>query len=167
MQNYDQSTNGFSLSSSYPIRRSFKRVGLTYSWTDSSITTFSQASTNLFQTLAFRGGIAGQNALQGIINSSASFSFQYNHLDSAYKPRNGNEASLAFQIAGLGGNVRYFTPVLEYKQFMSMKGLKRNMEGRNVFGYRLQAAYVQGYGGDCRSSHQPLLHWRRVGPARL
>jgi outer membrane protein insertion porin family len=148
VQNYNQSTNGFSLSSSYPIRRSFKRVGLTYSWTDSSITTFSQASTNLFQTLAFRGGIAGQNALQGIINSSASFSFQYNHLDSAYKPRNGNEASLAFQIAGLGGNVRYFTPVAEYKQFMSMKGLRRNMEGRNVFGYRLQAAYVQGYGGD-------------------
>ena len=55
---------------------------------------------------------------------------------------------LRFRSPGLGGNVRYFTPVAEYKQFMSMKGLKRNMEGRNVFGYRLQAAYVQGYGGD-------------------
>ena len=148
IQNYNQSTTGFSLSGSYPIRRSFKRVGLTYSLTKSSITAFSAASSNLFQTLAFRGGIAGQNALEGIITSSASFSFSYNHMDSAYKPRNGNEMSAAFQIAGLGGNVRYFTPILEYKQFMSMKGLRRNFEGHNVLGYRLQAAYVQGFGGE-------------------
>jgi outer membrane protein insertion porin family len=148
LQNYNQSTTGFSLSGSEPIKRTFKRVGVTYSLTKSSITTFSPASSNLFQTLAFRGGIAGQNALVGIVTSSASFSFQYNHLDSAYKPRNGNEMSAAFQFAGIAGNVRYFSPVLEYKQFMSMKGLKKSFEGRNVFGYRLQTAYVQGFGGD-------------------
>jgi outer membrane protein insertion porin family len=148
VQNYNTSTTGFSFSAGYPIKRSFKRVGFTYSLNKTSITTFSQASANLFQTLAFRGGIAGQNALEGIITSQASFSFSYNHLDSPYKPRNGKEMSAAFQIAGLGGNVRYFTPILEYKQFMPMKFLKRNMEGRNVLGYRLQASYVQGYGGD-------------------
>src|SRR3984885_9083034 len=55
-QNYNQSSTGFNFSQEYPIKRSFKRVGITYSWDKSSITTFSQASANLFQTLAFRSG---------------------------------------------------------------------------------------------------------------
>ncbi len=59
VQNYNTSTTGFSFSAGYPIKRSFKRVGFTYSLNKTSITTFSQASANLFQTLAFRGGIAG------------------------------------------------------------------------------------------------------------
>ena len=91
----------------------------------------------------------------------------YNHLDSPYKPRNGKEMSLAFQIAGLGGNVRYFTPFLEYKQFMPMKGLKKNMEGRNVLGYRLQAAYVQGYGGDVAPPTNRFYTGGEGGRARL
>lgn len=147
LQNYNQSSTGFTLSASYPLRRSFKRIGVTYSLTRSSITAFSEASSNLFQTLAFRGGIAGQNALGGIINSSTSFSFSYNNIDSVYKPRHGKELSTAFQVSGLWGNVRYFTPIVEYKQFMPVKGLRRNEEGHNVFGYRVQASYVQGFGG--------------------
>ena len=41
-QNYNQSSTGVNFSVSYPLRRSFKRVGLTYSWDKSTITTFSQ-----------------------------------------------------------------------------------------------------------------------------
>jgi outer membrane protein insertion porin family len=148
IQNYNQSTQGFSFSSQYPLRRSFKRIGLTYSWNKSSIQTFSPASQNLFQTLAFRSGIQGQNALTGIITSMVSASFQYNHLDSSFMPRNGKSLSAALQLAGLYGNVRYFQPVVEYKQFRPIKGLRFSPEGRNVLGYRLQASYIQGISGD-------------------
>src|SRR5271163_723931 len=78
-QNYNQSSTGLNFSLQYPIKRSFKRIGITYSFDKSSITTFSQASANLFQTLAFRSGqIQGPNALEGIYTSSVSLSYIYN-----------------------------------------------------------------------------------------
>ena len=110
VQNYNQSSTGLNFSISYPIPRTFKRVGLTYSWDKSTITTFSQASANLFQTLAFRSGqIQGANALEGIYTSSVSLSYVYNRVGpSVFKPRFGTDISAAFQLAGLFGNVRYF-----------------------------------------------------------
>jgi outer membrane protein insertion porin family len=147
IQNYNQSSTGLNFSVSYPIRRSFAHVGLTYALNRSTVSTFSQASTNLFQTLAFRSGIQGQNALEGIVSSMISMSYQYNRLDSVYAPHNGQELSAALQVAGLFGNVRYISPVVEFKQFRAMKGLHFNREGRNVLGYKLQMAYIQGFSG--------------------
>jgi outer membrane protein insertion porin family len=147
LQNYNQSSTGFTLSGSYPIRHSFKRIGLTYSWNKSSVTTFSQASSNLFQTLAFRSGIQGQNALEGIITSSGSASFQFNKIDNPSRPRNGQEFSGALQVAGLFGNVRYISPVVEWKQFRPMKLWRISPEGRNILGYKVQMAYIQGFSG--------------------
>ncbi len=148
VQNYNQSSTGFSLSASYPIRRSFKRVGFTYSWNRSAVTAFSGASQNLFQTLAFRSGIQGQNALTGIVTSQASFSYNYNHLDSSFAPHSGSELQGVFQIAGLYGNVRYIQPVLEFKQWFPVRGLHLDPQGRNSLGYRFQLSYVQGIAGD-------------------
>ncbi len=147
LQNYNQATTGFSFSASYPIRHSFKRVGFTYTLNRSNVTTFSSASNNLFQTLNFRSGIQGQNALDGILNSMASFSFSENKIDNPYKPRNGHELSAAFQLAGLWGNVRYISPVVEFKQFHSVQGWRPSPTGRNVFGYKVQMAYIQGISG--------------------
>jgi outer membrane protein insertion porin family len=149
-QNYNQSSTGLNFSISYPIKHSFKRVGLTYSWDKSTITTFSQASANLFQTLAFRSGqIQGPNALEGIYTSSVSLSYQYNKVGpSVYRPRFGTEVSAALQVAGLWGNVRYFTPVVLYKHFIAMKGLRPTPDGRNVLGIRIQGSYIQGFSGD-------------------
>src|SRR6266849_3430772 len=48
LQNYTQSSAGFTLSLSYPLRRSFKRVGMTYSFDRSSLLALSTASKNLF-----------------------------------------------------------------------------------------------------------------------
>src|SRR5262249_7769782 len=47
-QNFSQSSTGFTGSVSY-VLRSFKRLGITYSWDNSSIRTFSDASTTYFQ----------------------------------------------------------------------------------------------------------------------
>ena len=147
-QNYNQSTTGLTVSGAYPIRHSFKRIGITYSLNRSSVTAFSQASQNLFQTLAFRSGIQGQNSLDGIISSMISLSYSWNKLDSSYMPRSGSSFSSALQLAGLWGNVRYFEPVIEYKQFRPIKWFRLNNEGRNVIGYRVQAQYIQGISGD-------------------
>ncbi len=168
-QNYNQSSTGLNFSVSYPLRRSFKRVGLTYSWDKSTITTFSQASANLFQTLAFRSGqIQGANALEGIYTSSVSLSYTYNKVGpSIFRPRFGTDISAAFQLAGLWGNVRYFTPVVQYKHFIAMKGLRPNPEGRNVLGYRVQALLHPGFQRRCGSPVRPFLFRRRQRTARL
>ncbi len=149
-QNYNQSSTGLNFSVSYPLKRSFKRIGLTYSWDKSTVTTFSQASANLFETLAFRSGqIQGSNALEGIYTSSVSLSYSYNKVGpSVFKPRFGSDVSAAFILAGLFGNVRYFTPVVQYKHYMAMKGFRPNPEGRNVLAIRTQASYIQGFSGD-------------------
>src|ERR1039457_5783049 len=71
-QNYNQAATGLTLSISYPLRRhAFQRVGFTYSLSKSTITAFSTASQTFFQTISFRSGIQGSNALQGIVTSSA------------------------------------------------------------------------------------------------
>ena len=44
--------------------------------------------------------------------------------------------------------MRYFSPVVQYKHYIAMKGLRPNPEGRNVLGYRVQASYIQGFSGD-------------------
>ncbi|MDR3775345.1 MAG: outer membrane protein assembly factor BamA [Terracidiphilus sp.] len=148
-QNYNQASTGLTLSVSYPLRRhAFQRVGMTYSLTKSSITAFSTASQTFFQTISFRSGIQGSNALDGIVSSMASFTYTYNTINNPMRPRSGKEYSAVLQVAGLGGNVRYFSPMLAYKQFMSMHYLTPTASGRNVLGLRAQLGYVQGYGGD-------------------
>jgi outer membrane protein insertion porin family len=150
VQNYNQSATGTNFSISYPLRRSFKRIGITYNFSRSSITTFSQASANLFETLNFRGGqIQGANALTGIITSSISLSYSENKSGpSVFKPRFGHDLSVALISSGLFGNVRYVSPVVQYKQFHAMKGLTFDKDGRNVFAFRVQGSYIQGFGGD-------------------
>lgn len=149
VQNYNQSSRGFNLSVSYPLKRhNFQRLGFTYSYTDSSISAFSTASQTFFQTISFRSGIQGSNALNGIVNSSASFTYQYNTVNNPQRPRQGKEYTAAFQFSGIGGNLRYFSPAVAYKSYRSIRYLHFDPNGRNVLAMRAQLAYVQGFGGD-------------------
>ena len=149
LQNYNNSTIGLNSSVSYPLpRHNFQRVGFTYSLTRSSITAFSTASQNLFQNIAFRSGIQGQNALDGIVNSSVSLSYIFNTINNPQRPRSGKEFSAVLQVAGIGGNVRYIFPAVAYKRFTPMKLFLPNPAGRNIFGMRTEIKYIQGFGGD-------------------
>src|ERR1700730_8845570 len=148
-QNYNQASTGLNFSVSYPLKRhAFQRLGLTYSLTRSSITAFSTASQTFFQTISFRSGIQGSNSLQGIINSSASFTYIYNTVNNPLRPRTGKEYTAVFQFSGIGGNLRYIAPAVAYKSFRSMHLLTPNPNGRNVLALRAQLGYVQGFGGD-------------------
>jgi len=140
LQNYTQSSAGFTLSLSYPLRRSFKRVGITYSFDRSSLLALSAASKNLFEFLAFRG-ISGPNALNGIITSKIFPNFSMNTLDSAISPHHGKQITIGAELAGLGGTVRSIRPIIQFKKFIPMQ------KGRNALGFNMQGSFISGFGG--------------------
>ncbi|MGD0801637.1 MAG: outer membrane protein assembly factor BamA [Terracidiphilus sp.] len=149
VQNYNQASQGLTMSVRYPLKRhSFQQVGFTYSLSKSTITAFSTASQTFFQSMSFRSGIQGTNALAGIVNSYVSLSYSYNTVNNPMRPRSGKEYTAVMQTSGIWGNVRYFTPMVAYKQFWPMHYLIPSALGRNVLGVRAQLGYVQGYGGD-------------------
>jgi outer membrane protein insertion porin family len=153
LTNYNTSTAGFTASASEPLKhlwssRGVTRVGVTYSLSKASITTFNDNTRNIFESLAFRSGVEGLNQLAGIITSTITPSFTYSGLDRAVGPHSGRDFNVAVQIAGAGGNVKYISPVASFRQFYPIKGLHITSEGRNVLGMRIQIAHVNGFGGE-------------------
>jgi outer membrane protein insertion porin family len=140
LQNYSQSSQGLSLSVSYPLHHSFKRLGLSYSFDRSSLVAVSNASKLLFENLNFRG-ITGPNALNGIITSKITPSFSINTLDSYYAPHRGKSLFLGGEFAGVGGTVHVVRPIVQYKQFFPMQ------HRRNALGYNIQGSFISGFGG--------------------
>jgi len=148
-QNYNVGSDGFNFSVQYPLKRhAFQRVGITYSWTKSTVSAFSTASQTFFQTIAFRSGVQGSNPLAGIINSNIGLSYTYDTVSNPLRPREGKQYSAFFQAAGLWGSVRYINPVVSYKRFIPMHYLIPSQTGHNVLGMRAQLGYIQGFGGE-------------------
>jgi outer membrane protein insertion porin family len=139
LQNYSQSSVGFTTSLSYPLRRSFKRLGITYSLDRSSLIALSTASKSLFDFIAFRG-ISGPNAVNGIITSKIFPNFSFNTLDSGISPHKGHQLTLGMELAGLGGTVRSVRPIVQYKKFIPVQNR------RNAIGYTLNGSFISGYG---------------------
>jgi outer membrane protein insertion porin family len=140
LQNYSQSSVGFTTSLSYPLHRSFKRVGVTYSFDRSSLIALSTASKNLFEYLAFRG-ISGPNALEGIITSKIFPNFSMNTIDSPISPHHGKQFTVGAELAGLGGTVRSVRPIIQYKKFIPVQNR------RNAIGFNVQGSFISGFGG--------------------
>lgn len=140
LQNYTQSSAGFTTSLSYPLHRSFKRVGITYSFDRSSLIALSSASKTLFEYLAFRG-ISGPTALSGIVTSKIFPNFSFNTLDSGISPHSGHQFTLGAQIAGLGGTVNSINPIVQYKQFIPVQNR------HNAIGFNVQGSFISGFGG--------------------
>ena len=147
VQDFNQGRSGLSVSANYLVPRSFKRFGATYTLSRSNVQAFSPATTNLFQYLNFRHGTTGQSALNGIVTSQLSLSYGFSTIGNPYRPRDGKSLNFVLQGSGLGGNVSSINPLVEYKFFKAIHGLRFNPEGRNIFGYRLQVAYIQGIAG--------------------
>jgi outer membrane protein insertion porin family len=137
--NYNQSSTGFTASSTYLLGHSFKRVGLTYSLDSTTIETFSDASRNLFQTLDFRN-ISGPNALNGIITSSVTPSLSFSTIDSQIRPHRGKSFFISSEIAGLGGNVKFYRPLVAFTEW-------KPLYHSNTLGIRLQGSFINGFGG--------------------
>jgi len=153
LTNYNQSSTGLTVSIGEPLRHLFARsgvtrVGLSYALSRSSVTTFNDNTRNVFQTLAFRSGVQGQNQLNGIISSVVTPSFTFSSLDRAVGPHSGKDLNAAVSVAGVGGNVKYIQPIVSWRQFFPMHNLKVSKEGHNVLGYRVQFSHISGFAGE-------------------
>ena len=136
---YRQTSAGFTTFVSYPLRRSFARLSLTYSFRRSSITSFSQSATNLFTYLNFEG-VSGPNSLDGITTSQITPGYFYNTVDHPITPSKGKSVYASVAVAGIGGNARFIQPTVEAKYFRPHGG-RRTIAMRGLF------SFLSGYGG--------------------
>ena len=153
LTNYNTATTGLTVTTSEPLRHLWTRtgvarIGLAYALSRSSVSTFNDNTRNVFQSLAFRSGVQGPNQLNGIVTSVLTPSFTFSSLDRAVGPHSGKDFNADIQVAGIGGNVKYYAPAVSYRQFFPMKGLKVSRDGHNVLGYRIQLTHTSGFGGD-------------------
>jgi outer membrane protein insertion porin family len=140
--NYVTNSYGFTVFGSYPLRRSFARLGLSYGYTIQSVKTLTDAANQYYQYIDFLH-INGPNQLSGIRSSTVIPSYTYNSVNHPITPTGGRSLSLSMQFSGsvLGGNVNQIEPIVDAKYFR--KGFAKG----HVIGMHGLARYVTGYGG--------------------
>ena len=141
--NYIQTGHGFSVSASYPLRRGFSRVGITYGYDISDIKVETTAAQAYFNYINF-SGIAGPNALQGIRTSRIVPSFSYNTVNHPITPTGGKSIFISAALSGsvLGGNVNTIQPVIEAKYFKPAPWHKSH-----ILAFHALGSMITGYGG--------------------
>ena len=145
-QNFTQNSDGFTMFASYPLRRSFARLGLTYSFSRSSLQAFSSASESYFEAINF-SGLTGPNSLSGIISSQIMPTYLYSTINSSWMPTRGKYlyAAIGFTGSAIGGNVNTIRPVVEMKYFKPVQNVRSDHP--TSIGMRLLVSSVIGYGG--------------------
>ena len=137
-------TNGFggTVFWSYPLRRSFARISLTYGVDRQNVRTLNDATKDQFQFSNFLN-FDGPNQLNGIITSRIIPSYQYNTIDHPITPSRGKSIFASVSVSGgvLGGNVNTIEPTLSFTYFRP--ALRRG----HVLGMRLLGRLIAGYGG--------------------
>jgi outer membrane protein insertion porin family len=91
--NYVSRSMGFTVFVSYPLRRSFARVGLSYGYDRSKYQTLTTAAQTYFGYINFQG-LEGANALTGITTSSITPSYTSTTRSIIRSPRAGARACL-------------------------------------------------------------------------
>src|ERR1700735_2588076 len=92
-ENYNTDSKGFTIFATYPLRTlSFTRLGVSYGYSSTDITPFSQSATLLFEFTKFTS-LAGPSALNGIRQSSITPTLTYNTVDSPINPTHGKSFS--------------------------------------------------------------------------
>lgn len=140
-QDYTQNTVGGTIFASYPLRKfSFARLGLTYGYSHTNISSFSTASTDLFEVLQFQS-LGGPSALTGIDSSYIMPTITYNTVNNPMNPSTGKSFFYSVKLEGLGGNVKAVSNVVEAKYFHPV------YHKRNVLAFHFVGSFVTGYGG--------------------
>lgn len=140
LQNYTQSSKGFTLTLGHRLHRSKYSANITYSFDVSSLVALSDASKNLFNALQFQG-ISGPNSLSGITTSKILPTFSFNTLNNSLFPHKGSQFTVGAELAGLGGTVKSIRPLVNFTHFIPVQN------NRNTIGMRVQASFITGYGG--------------------
>ncbi len=140
--NYVTNGRGFTTFLSYNLRRSFARVGLSYGFSDQSVTPITTAAQSYFQYLDFQG-VGGPNSLTGIKTSTITPTFAYNTVNHPITPTKGLRinAGFGFTSSAIGGNVNMLQPSLDVAYF------RRGLFKSNVMGFHVNARFITGYAG--------------------
>jgi outer membrane protein insertion porin family len=140
--NYVSNGYGGTVFLSYPLKRSFARLGLTYGYDISSIRTLTDSASTYFNYIDFQG-VGGPNSLSGIRTSKIIPSYTYNSVNHPITPTGGKSVFFSVGFAGsvLGGNVNTLEPTLDAKYFRS--GFRKS----HVIGMHVLARFLTGYGG--------------------
>jgi outer membrane protein insertion porin family len=141
--NYVQNSEGVTLSASYPIKRSFARLGFSVGYDDSQIVPKSTGATTYFTFINFLG-VNGPNALSGIKTFSITPSYTYNSKNSYQNPTAGRSIFFSLNAAGsiLGANVNTIRPTFDGQYFHPSPRWHKN-----VLAFHLTASTITGYGG--------------------
>jgi outer membrane protein insertion porin family len=135
---------GFTTFLSYQLRRSFARIGLSYSFSTNTIHPATTAANTYFDYVNFLGlNGSGPNQLSGIRTSMITPSWSYNTVNHPITPTHGLRANLSFGVSGsvLGGNVNTFQPGVDVAYF------RRGIFKSNVMGFHFNGRVIAGYGG--------------------
>ncbi len=141
--NYTQNSHGFNVSASYPLRRSFARVGITYGYDISNVDPLTDAAKTYFDYINF-SGVAGPNSLNGIHTSHITPSYSYNTVNHPITPTGGRSIFISADFAGsvLGGNVNTISPTIDVKYFKPAPWHKSH-----ILAFHGMASLITGYGG--------------------
>jgi outer membrane protein insertion porin family len=142
LMNYVSNGHGFTVFTSYPLRRSFARLGLSYGYSTSRYQVLTTAAKTYFDYINFQG-LGGPNSLSGIRTSQIIPSYTYNTIDHPITPTRGRSLSISGAFAGsfLRGNVNMIQPSVDFRYFRG--AFKKG----HVIGLRAMGALVTGYGG--------------------
>lgn len=140
--NYSSNGYGFTAYASTLLRRSFARVGVTYSYSNSKYQPQTTAARTYFEAVNFQN-IDGPNQLSGIRQSSIIPNYSYNTVDHPITPSRGKSLYISTTFAGsfLGGNTNMIEPTIDFKYFRA--GFKKG----HVIGVHTLGRFVTGYGG--------------------
>jgi outer membrane protein insertion porin family len=142
-QNYTTDSHGFTIFASYPLRKyQFTRIGVTYGFSTTNITAFSQSAQLLFEFTQFRS-LAGPSALNGIQSSKITPTISYSTVDNPQNPTRGKSFyyGLGWEGGPLGGNTNTFTNTFTMTYF------RPHHHKRNVIGVRVLTSMITGYDG--------------------
>jgi len=137
---YSSQGYGFTTFMTYPLRRSFARVSLTYGYDSQDIEPLNDNTREYFEYINFQG-LGGPNSLEGIKTSRIVPGYTYNTVDHPITPSRGKSFFASTSVAGLGGNVKMVAPVVDFKYF------RRALKPTHVLGFHVLGRLVSGYGG--------------------
>ena len=140
--NYVTNSYGATVFISYPLRRSFARVGLTYGYDISHVKPLTNAADNYFDYIDFEG-VGGPNSLSGIHTAKLTPSYTYNSINNPLTPSAGKSIffSAGFASTFLGGNVNTIEPTANFTYYHH--GFKKG----NVVAVHFLGRFIGGYGG--------------------
>ncbi len=141
--NYVQDSKGITLSASYPILRTFARLGVALGYDISSIKPESSGASTYFNYINFEG-VNGPNALNGIKTISITPSYSYDSRNNYLNPTGGKSIFFSVKASAsvLGANVNSIQPTLDMQYYH-----RSPRWHRNTLAFHFLATTVTGYGG--------------------